>query len=278
MIANRLEKIRQYFSHVGFSGDELESVATAFELRFFPKGSLVVTEGRTSRHMGLVDAGLVSILRPERWTGDYALCECSRHLDGFRHEFRGRETRAGECPSSYRWFNLPDQSREVKAIGERHSQVQRLLHFTVGAIDQWHRREPSRHDRIVGRPALRQTAVAATAFVADDPVATFGFDVGHHTSPFEPHSRVYSLKSLLDICPVLPASTAAPLLRQNKNTRRYAKAHFPRFRGVFHHWRGRAKSFFLKRDRNQWISKSICRCRIPGASSIGSRRLLSDGV
>lgn len=58
MIANRLEKIRQYFSHVGFSGDELESVATAFELKFFPKGSLVVTEGRTSRHMGLVDAGL----------------------------------------------------------------------------------------------------------------------------------------------------------------------------------------------------------------------------
>jgi len=53
-----MEKLRQYFAHIGFQGNDLEKVVDSFEFRTFAKGELVVTEGVTSRYIGFVDKGL----------------------------------------------------------------------------------------------------------------------------------------------------------------------------------------------------------------------------
>jgi len=53
-----MEKIKQYFAQAGFQGNDLETVAEAFELKRFAKNELVVMEGKISQHIGFVDSGL----------------------------------------------------------------------------------------------------------------------------------------------------------------------------------------------------------------------------
>ncbi len=53
-----MEKIKQYFAHVGFRGEDLDKVADAFKLRAFKKNDFVVEEGKTSRHIGFVESGM----------------------------------------------------------------------------------------------------------------------------------------------------------------------------------------------------------------------------
>lgn len=53
-----MQKLRTYFTHLGFQAPDLDKVVGSFELREFAKGELVVTEGTTSRHIGFVDRGL----------------------------------------------------------------------------------------------------------------------------------------------------------------------------------------------------------------------------
>lgn len=47
-----------YFQHLGFSGEILETVVNAFDLQSFEKNDAVVTEGKTSRSIGLVKCGM----------------------------------------------------------------------------------------------------------------------------------------------------------------------------------------------------------------------------
>jgi CRP-like cAMP-binding protein len=53
-----MEKLQQYFAHIGFSGDDLQAIVNAFALHSFSKNELVVEEGKTSRYMGFVNSGL----------------------------------------------------------------------------------------------------------------------------------------------------------------------------------------------------------------------------
>lgn len=53
-----MEKLRQYFQSIGFSGQDLDTIVDAFKLKAFEKGDLVVTEGKTSKHIGIVESGI----------------------------------------------------------------------------------------------------------------------------------------------------------------------------------------------------------------------------
>lgn len=53
-----MEKLQQYFQHIGFSGDDLHAIVDAFKLQSFDKNDLVVTEGKTSKHIGIVESGI----------------------------------------------------------------------------------------------------------------------------------------------------------------------------------------------------------------------------
>ena len=53
-----MEKLKQYFESIGFSGDSLHTIVEAFKLEEFPKGNLVVTEGKTSKQIGIVESGI----------------------------------------------------------------------------------------------------------------------------------------------------------------------------------------------------------------------------
>lgn len=53
-----MDKLQQYFECIGFTGDELDKIVNAFTLQSFEKNDMVVTEGKTSRHIGIVESGL----------------------------------------------------------------------------------------------------------------------------------------------------------------------------------------------------------------------------
>ncbi len=51
-------KVEKYFEAVGFTGDDLEKILNAFELKKFKKNDFVVEEGKTSRYLGFVETGM----------------------------------------------------------------------------------------------------------------------------------------------------------------------------------------------------------------------------
>ena len=51
-------KVKKYFEAIGFTGDDLEKILNAFELKKFKKNDFVVEEGKTSRYMGFVETGM----------------------------------------------------------------------------------------------------------------------------------------------------------------------------------------------------------------------------
>lgn len=51
-------KLKTYFGQLGFSGDDLLKIVAAFQLQSFEKNDLVVMQGKTSRHIGLVESGI----------------------------------------------------------------------------------------------------------------------------------------------------------------------------------------------------------------------------
>jgi CRP/FNR family transcriptional regulator, anaerobic regulatory protein len=51
-------KVKKYFEAIGFSGDNLEKILNAFELKVFKKNDFVVEEGKTSRYIGFVETGM----------------------------------------------------------------------------------------------------------------------------------------------------------------------------------------------------------------------------
>lgn len=53
-----MEKLRLYFEHIGFKDDDLDKIIASFTLKDFKKNDQVVTEGVTSRHIGIVESGM----------------------------------------------------------------------------------------------------------------------------------------------------------------------------------------------------------------------------
>ena len=51
-------KVKKYFEAIGFTGDDLEKILNAFELKVFQKNDFVVEEGKTSRYIGFVETGM----------------------------------------------------------------------------------------------------------------------------------------------------------------------------------------------------------------------------
>ena len=51
-------KVRKYFETIGFAGDDLEKILSAFKLQTFKKNEFFVEEGKTSRFMGFVETGM----------------------------------------------------------------------------------------------------------------------------------------------------------------------------------------------------------------------------
>lgn len=53
-----MEKLRTYFSAIGFSGDSLDKIVNAFTLQLYEKNDYVVEYGKISRHIGIVESGM----------------------------------------------------------------------------------------------------------------------------------------------------------------------------------------------------------------------------
>lgn len=53
-----MEKLKYYFSAIGFNDNDLEKIVAAFKLQHFKKNESFVEEGKTSRYIGLVDSGM----------------------------------------------------------------------------------------------------------------------------------------------------------------------------------------------------------------------------
>lgn len=53
-----MRKVQFYFESLGFSGEDLEKILKAFELRHFNKNDFLVEEGKISRHIGFVESGM----------------------------------------------------------------------------------------------------------------------------------------------------------------------------------------------------------------------------
>ncbi|MFN8355786.1 MAG: Crp/Fnr family transcriptional regulator [Spirosomataceae bacterium] len=53
-----MERLKQYFEGIGFEGDEVGQIVSAFQLRQFKKNEYVVEEGKVSRHLGFVESGM----------------------------------------------------------------------------------------------------------------------------------------------------------------------------------------------------------------------------
>src|SRR4051812_49372622 len=51
-------KVKKYFEAINFAGEDLDKILSAFELRHFKKNDFIVEEGKTSRHIGLVESGM----------------------------------------------------------------------------------------------------------------------------------------------------------------------------------------------------------------------------
>ena len=54
-----MQKVKKYFESLGFAGEDLEKITSAFELRVFKKNDFIVEEGKTSRYIGLVETGML---------------------------------------------------------------------------------------------------------------------------------------------------------------------------------------------------------------------------
>ena len=54
-----MTRVRKYFEQIGFGGEDLEKILAAFVLQEFRKNDFIVEEGKTSRHIGLVETGMV---------------------------------------------------------------------------------------------------------------------------------------------------------------------------------------------------------------------------
>ncbi|MEI9921037.1 MAG: Crp/Fnr family transcriptional regulator [Bacteroidota bacterium] len=53
-----MEKLRLYFKKFGFPDSIVESIVASFNLQEFEKNDMVVTEGMTSRYIGIVESGM----------------------------------------------------------------------------------------------------------------------------------------------------------------------------------------------------------------------------
>jgi len=53
-----MEQLKAYFEHIGFRGEDLDTITKAFKLTHFDKNDLVVMEGKTSKHIGLAASGM----------------------------------------------------------------------------------------------------------------------------------------------------------------------------------------------------------------------------
>ncbi|GAB4017293.1 Crp/Fnr family transcriptional regulator [Spirosoma sp. KCTC 42546] len=53
-----MEKLKKNFETIGFSGDDLAKILSAFTLQVVKKNELVVEEGKVSKHIGFVESGM----------------------------------------------------------------------------------------------------------------------------------------------------------------------------------------------------------------------------
>lgn len=53
-----MSSLQHYFSAIGFDGEELEAIVSSFELKSFSKNDMIVSEGKISRYIGLVETGM----------------------------------------------------------------------------------------------------------------------------------------------------------------------------------------------------------------------------
>lgn len=54
-----MENLKLYFESIGFTGDGLEAILDAFTTAEFKKNDFIVTEGKVSRHIGIVKNGML---------------------------------------------------------------------------------------------------------------------------------------------------------------------------------------------------------------------------
>lgn len=53
-----MEKLKKYFENIGFTGECLQKIMDAYELKAYKKGAYFSEEGKTSKYLGFIEKGV----------------------------------------------------------------------------------------------------------------------------------------------------------------------------------------------------------------------------
>lgn len=139
--------VQQYFAAIGFAGADLERVLAAFTLQHFKKNDYVVEEGKTSRHIGLVESGMfqyyVIVAGEERTTYVSVANTFFSSVHSFISETPAKENIKALTDGSISMISKTDLKRLVDELPAFKAFYISLLEQTICGIDA------SRHDLIV---------------------------------------------------------------------------------------------------------------------------------
>lgn len=140
-------KVEAYFTNLGFTGESLEKILNAFELQHFKKNEFVVEEGKTSRHIGLVESGMFQyyvIVNGEERTSYVSIGNSFfSSVLSFISEKPAQENIKALVDGSISMISKPNLQMLVKEVPGFKDFYIGLLEATVCGIDA------SRHDLIV---------------------------------------------------------------------------------------------------------------------------------
>lgn len=142
-----MEKVRKYFKAIGFVGEDLDKILNAFELQSFKKNDFIVEEGKTSRYIGFVEAGMFQyyVIKDGEEKTSYVSIENTFFASvlSFISEAPAMENIRALVDGSISMISKPKLKQLVKEIPAFKDFYIGLLEATVCGIDA------SRHDLIV---------------------------------------------------------------------------------------------------------------------------------
>lgn len=142
-----IQKLRDYFQHVGFTSQTLDHIVSAFKLQTFEKDELVVTEGKISRYIGFVESGLFQyyVLKDGEEITSYVSVENTwlASVMSFFSEKPSLENIRALAKGAVFMISKTDLRKLVEAIPGFKNFYIALLEQSIVGIDE------SRHDLIV---------------------------------------------------------------------------------------------------------------------------------
>jgi CRP-like cAMP-binding protein len=140
-------KVEKYFTTIGFAGEDLEKILSAFELQRFKKNDFIVEEGKTSRYIGFVESGMFQyyVIKDGEERTSYVSIENTffSSVLSFLSETPAHENIKALVDGSISMISKPNLKMLVNEIPAFKDFYIGLLEATVCGIDA------SRHDLIV---------------------------------------------------------------------------------------------------------------------------------